>query len=391
MRKIKNKKSKMKRKLLLLSFVSFLTGFQMAVCLYILSAFLQERAGVEDVGIFYFIAYSGGIFVLLNLHDLFRVYGKSKVALITFGFKAIALFLMAVFYQSPFVVVFVVLSLMSGSLMWASLDVLIEHFSDDKITGSIRGAYLTIMNAAIMIAPFIASFLIDRFNYSAVFYLALLVTLIAIFIISKEFSGLDSGIKKQMKFSLIFNKMKRRKNLSRIYYISFLLDLFYAVMVIYTPIYLIDQGLSFLDIGKVLMVALVPFVILQYPLGVIADKKLGEKELLVFGILLMAIFSGLISFLNFDEAFPWMVVLFGTRIGASIVEVMRDAYFYKKIGPQDIDLIDFFRTTRSLSYIIGTVIFSVLMIFTSLNWIFLFLGLIILTGLIPLIKLEDTL
>ena len=43
----------------------------------------------------------------------------------------------------------------------------------------------------------------------------------------------------------------------------------------------------------------------------------------------------------------WSVVMFFSRIGASLLEIMRDSYFYKRIDGDDIDLIDFFRTRNN--------------------------------------------
>jgi MFS family permease len=135
---------------------------------------------------------------------------------------------------------------------------------------------------------------------------------------------------------------------------------------------------------------LVPFVVLQYPLGALADKKTGEKEWLLVAIIIMAIFTGTLTFIHSSGIIVWAVVLFMTRVGAAIMEVMRDTYFYKKVSAQDVDLIDLFRTTRSLAYVISMIISGLFLLVFPLQSIFIILALIILTGLVPLWSLKDT-
>ena len=85
-----------------------------------------------------------------------------------------------------------------------------------------------------------------------------------------------------------------------------------------------------------------------------------------------------------------MIVLFITRIGASIIQVMRDTYFYKKVGTQDIGFIDYFRTTKSIAFIFGMAFFSLFLIVLPLQMLFLMLAILIFTALAPIFRLNDT-
>jgi MFS family permease len=76
---------------------------------------------------------------------------------------------------------------------------------------------------------------------------------------------------------------------------------------------------------------LLPFVFVQFPLGRLADKKWGEKEILSLGFIIVAIATGLISFISGGSMILWMTILFITRIGAATIEIMCDTYFFKKV------------------------------------------------------------
>jgi MFS family permease len=175
----------------------------------------------------------------------------------------------------------------------------------------------------------------------------------------------------------------------RIYWISFALEFFYALMVVYTPLYLLDLGFGWDKIGIVFTIMLLPFVMFGYPAGLIADKKIGEKEMIIFGLLLMSISTFSIFFIHSSSLWPWAAILFVTRMGATLVETLRDSYFYKRIDGSDMDLISFFRTSRSTAYMIATAFSAIILVFFPVKAIFIFIGLAMLVAIYPAIKLED--
>ena len=388
MKKTNNKKTT--RKIVLLEVMALLLGFQLGLAVYIMSNFLKERSGTENVGVFYFIAYIAALFVLVNMHYLVKKHGKSKVFMIFVLMKASALFGIGLFAHSQIAVIFAVISLMSGVMMWAGLDLLLENFTRDSVAGKVRGTHLTVLNFGVLVAPFLAAEIVETSGFRPVFFLGSSMTLAALFLTVRYFPKINHNVKKALDTKKVIGKMMRRKNILRIYIIAILLAMFYAVINIYTPIYLLDIGMHWSQIGLIFTVMLIPFVVVQFPLGITADKKTGEKEWLVLGLILLVLATALLSFVTSTSVVLWMVLLFGTRTGAAIIEVMRDSYFYKQVGARDVDLIDFFRTAKCVAFIVGTALFSLLLFFIPLKMVFLTLALIMLTGLIPLWKLRDT-
>lgn len=175
----------------------------------------------------------------------------------------------------------------------------------------------------------------------------------------------------------------------RIYWISFALEFFYALMIIYTPIYLLDLGMSWQQIGVIFTIMLVPFVLLQYPAGFLADKKTGEKELIIFAVVFMAFSTLSIFFFNSKSIFVWGAVLFATRIGAALVEILRDSYFYKQIDGRDVDIINFFRTATPFGYVFAALLSSLTLFFLPLKFVFVLIALVLFLSLYQAIKLKD--
>jgi MFS family permease len=387
-------KNKFEKKILLINLMTLMLGLQLGLILYVISTFLATRVGEKNVSWIFLLGYIISFYILIKLHTLVRKFGNSQTFFIFGVMSWISLIGMGAFWFNHVSVIFAVLFLAGGSSLWATLDVLLERYSNDDTTGKTRGLYLTILNFGVLVAPFFSAWLVQAYEngYQLVFYLASFFTLIPLIILVIFFSKRDANVKLRKRNFSLTKTLLVRKNVLRIYWVSFLLDLFYAVMVVYTPVYLLSIGLSWLDIGKIFTVMLIPFVVLQYPLGILADKKTGEKFWLIFSLMLMAIFTIAIGFVKIPDVGIWMTILLFTRIGAAIVEIMRDTYFYKKIGPKDVELMDFFRTSRSLSYMIGMPIFiGLLLVFPlHLNYVFILLGTILGLGIIPLFRLKDT-
>jgi MFS family permease len=370
--------------------ISFLLGFQTSLVTYITSLYFKEASGINNIGIFYFGAYLAAWLVLLNMHFFIKRFGKSGVFLSLIFIQMLALLAAAICGLNFRGIFWVLLMLFSSQLMWAVLDIIIENYSDNKITGSIRGLNLTILNFGWLAAPFFATRLLDRFGYSAVYVTGAGFVFITFWIALFRFAHVNHNIQKACSIREVLKKMSEKQELSRIYYVSLILEIFYAAMVVYTPIYLSRLGFSVLEMGSIFTVMLIPFVLVQYPFGVMADRKTGEKEWLIISIIIMAAATAAIALVDGVSVWVWMLVLFLTRVGAAIVEVLRDSYFFKKVDDKDVDLINFYKTTRSFGYLIVTVFFSFLQIFMPLQWMFFVLAAIILTALLPLYGLKDS-
>jgi len=344
---------------------------------------------MENVGVFYVLSYVVLLLVLLNLHKLTRKLGSINIFFLALFSKIIIIAILAGSQPGFLGISLLMLYVLFAGMEWVSLDALLENFSRDKESGRIRGKYLTILNAGLLLGPFLSTRLLERFGFSGIFFF-LLVFNIFIFIVDLiKLRAANNIFKRDLSVRNLIKKVLKRKNVLAIYYIAVVLDFFYALMVIYTPIYLIDLGLGWDKIGIIFTIMLLPFVLLQYPMGILADKKTGEKKLLFWALLIMAFFTLVFYFTSSQNILVWSVVLFGTRVGASMLEVLRDSYFYKRIDGEDMDLIDFFRTAMPVGYILAALASLVILLFLPLKWVFVLLALVILSALIPALRLTE--
>lgn len=377
------------KKVKLISFISFLMGFSQAVLIYLMSFYFKQASGTENVGIFYFISYIIILFALLNFHKSIKKLGSPSVFFFTLLAKIIIIAVLSLITPSPLGMVFLMLYIILGNLSWVSLDVILESFSTDKMSGRIRGLNLTILNSGFILGPFISVKILENFNFQGIFvFLLFLYSLI--FVVSLiGLKNIKSRFNQRITVKDIVSKVFKRKNVMRVYYISFVLEFFYSLMIIYTPIYLRNLGMSWNDIGIAFTVMLVPFVLIQYPVGLWADKKTGEKEFLIFALFLLGASTLIVYFIESSNVVVWALILFLTRMGAALIEILRDSYFYKRIDTQDVDVINFFRTSRSMGYILSAVFSALLLLIFPVKTVFLLISLVAFSGLLPAFRLVD--
>lgn len=376
-------------KIRLISLISFFMGFLQAFFIYVMSTYFKQAAGTENVGVFYLVGYAVTLVCFLYLHKIIRKFGKSDVLYFALFCKIITITAL-LFSPFPWLSVALVIAyIIFGNLEWVSLDIILESYSKDSFSGRIRGKYLTIMNAGFLLAPFLSVHVLDNYDFYGVFFVLLMFNVFVFFVATLGIGRVNHSFRRNLTITEVVKKVLRRKDIRGILYVSFALEFFYSLMVIYTPIYLSNLGFSWKEIGIIFTAMLLPFVLLQYPVGVLADKKIGEKELLIFSISLMGLSAFSISLISSGTVLVWSIILFMTRIGASLIEILRDSYFYKRVDGHDVDIINIFRTARPVAYILASLASALLLVAFPMKYVFVLISAVVLLALYPAARLID--
>lgn len=377
------------RKLNTVISVSFFVALEAALLAYISSSFLQQYLDIKYLGYIFVAANIISAFLILKLAKLVVKFGRYKLFFIFFLAHLLSLIGLTLIKQRVLAVLLFLFYTITLSIIYIGIDIFTETFSCDRATGSIKGKQLTVGNLAWVASPVISGCLLAVYGFKSLFLIAAIISFLALITFFK-LKGEYNHDHVKIKFLTSLRKITRNKNLPKIILGNLWLEIFFAFMVIYMPLYLRKIGLEWSQIGLVFTIMLIAFLIFQYPAGWLADNKYGEKEILMFGFLLAGITTCLIFFIHSTTVWVWGVMLFTNRIGASLIQVMNESYFYKQIDGRDIDMIIFFRLTRSFGYIIMPIIASVVLIFYPLEYIFLFLGIFMLAGLFVAGGIEDT-
>lgn len=388
--KQKNKEVFDRRKVRLISFISFVLGFLDAFLLYILSSYFTSISGEGMVGGFYFVAFVIVLWLLMHLQPLVHGVGSVRLLALLFTGLIASSFYLSLGNPSWAGAIVLLGYIVCSNLVWSVLDVLLEDFSTDRVSGRVRGFYLTILNLGLLLAPILSTKTLSLAGYPGVFTALAFGYALVLIIALLGLRGHETARLPRIAFGETIHKVAKEKNLLLIYVVSWALEFFYVVMIIYTPILLLSQGFEWGAIGIIFTVMLIPFVVLQYPLGILADRRFGEKELLFVALVIMGVSTVLVGFTRSTDLVFWAALLFVTRLGAAAIEVLRDSYFYKQIGPGDTDIVAFFRTARPTANIFGAGISLLFLAFFSVHSLFYLVGAIALGVCFAVLRLDDT-
>lgn len=364
-----------------LGLLALLLGFLEAFILYTLSSYVSTVSGWENTSILYLICYAGTFLFLYLLPTLIRKVGKKKSLYFSLGISLLASIYLVVMQDSWYSLIAVFFLTIATGLSWVTIDALLEAITPDRSAGSVRGSYLTFMNTGFLLAPFFSMFVQSNYDYRGIFlvlsvgYLALI--LLALLFVREPVNAFSPDQK------------ITRVEFKKVYEISFAIEVFYALMVVYLPLYMQSIGFSWGAIGVISVAILLPAVISQYFLGSLVDKYLKEKEFFTGSVLLASVPILCLPFLPANPLI-WGIFLFIARTGIAGIEVLRDAYFYRRIDGNEIDLIAKFRRARPLANILGISIASVTLLFFPVTSIFFIVGVISLLSLRPAMKLTVT-
>ncbi|HAE36535.1 MAG: MFS transporter, phthalate permease family [Candidatus Nomurabacteria bacterium GW2011_GWF2_35_66] len=371
--------------------LSFIFTLHISISAYISSIFLTGIMKESFIGILYTIASLITLILLTKSSSILKNFGNKKSTIVFLLINIIAL-LGLITSSNPYIIgTSFVLFTTTNTLVFFCIDIFIEHFSDPLTIGKTRGLYLTIINIAWMASPLIAVFLITKEGgYKAIFTLAFFMAMAMTIGLLFSVKTFKDKIYKKTPFLETYKYLKTNHNILAITVINFILQFFFAWMVVYTPIYLYNHlNFNWTQIGIIFTIMLTPFIILGLPVGILIDKyHVQKRTLLYIGFLIIIISTLSIAFITTKSIAIWALILFITRVGASIIETTSETYFFTHIKEEDAYLLGIFRDMNPVAYIIAPMIATLVFLVLPFKYLFIILGIILLTGLYYIPKLK---
>lgn len=378
---------------LVLSLGNFFSAVYFSLILFILAPYLALFLPDAHIGL---VVSLGALITLVTfpfVPHLIGRFGSKRLALLFAFFQAVLLSVLALSPAMPFALLTVVLICAAAPFISYLLDLLLQAATrDSESTGQVRTLFLTGASVAYIITPLLIAFLIDGTEAYWRVFLAAAVSLTP-FIALLFFERLPEGEPPHIAaitstcLCLWSNPDLRAATLG-----NGVLQFFFGLVPLYIPLYLHTVlGFPWSDLGWVFAVMLLPFLFVEYPAGWIADRWLGDKELLITGFIIMGISLACVGFIT--ESTPLIVIaaiLFVSRIGAALSEAMVESHFFRRVSERDANTISVFRMMRPVGALIAPLFASVLLVTGNYLLFFMVSGaLIVALGIIVTIPLRD--
>ncbi len=384
-----------------LSIISFLTSFQLGFTTYIDSSYLSTLLSRY---VAHPEAYVGYIFTLVAITTfalfiftpkLLRRFGNKRIALASAVMLPFSLITLGLQPHITFTIIAFILASLSVTLLYTTSDIFMNAYTKSTNEAFVRSVYFTASSLGFMLSPALAGYLASTYNFSFIYISAAIASLPIALVLLRSMKGYrDAEYEDVPAFP---NRELRTKtpDLVPVFIAHSALQIFYSVMTVYTPIFLIQHvGLHYNEFGIIITIALSAFILLPVMLGYVADKFLGEKEFIISGTIIMG--ASLLLLPVFAQSpqslFLWGTLLFVSRIGAAASESMTDAYFFKKIEHTHPSYIAFYRRARPTALLFTPMLCSVLLLIPGMNisHVFIATGTIILLTLLSTVGIQDT-
>lgn len=383
------------RHLIPLYAATLLLVFHTFVLAYINSSFLEQFVETASVGTIYTLGSAVSILIFLFISKVLHAVGNFKLTVGLLILNMMAVLGMAYADTLRQAVPLFIVHLIAMPLIVFNIDVFMEEQigNSEGTTGSKRGLLLALASFIGAVSPLVSSLLVDDVTGSFTnAYLLSAATLVPVlFLLIFYFRDFSDPKYTQVNVFDAIRSFWIKINIRNVFLCHFILQMFFVTMVVYTPLYLTGNiGLSWTQFGIVMFFAQLAYVIFEYPIGLIADRYIGEKEMMGFGFLIIAIATSWMAFIVTPSVIAWSIVMFLTRVGASFVEVTTESYFFKQTKSSDAQVISFFRITRPLSYVVGALLASLALLYLPFNLLFIFTASLMVPALFLTLDLKDT-
>ena len=373
--------------------MSLFFGFHFFATHYINSSFLERYVAQQDVGL---LIASGSFLslIVLGAASLFiQRFGNYDTALIALGINFCALLGLATVKDVGLIFVFFAIHFAMAPLAFYCLDIFLEsNTKDENTTGRIRGIFLSMGLIASLFAPTLSGYIAGDSAHYELVYLVSAVFLLPVFVmLFYRFRHFEDPKYDVLSVTRMFSAVWHNKDVFHISMAQFLMRFFFSWYVVYLPIYLHQHvGFSWPEIGVILFIMLLPYVLIEYPAGRIADTMLGEKELLVAGFIIAGVATAPLFWLDSTNVWLWGGILALTRVGTALIESMTETYFFKQIDGDDASILSTFRMLRPFGYIIGPLVASALLLVVDMSVLWIILAAVMLVGIIHPLSIKDT-
>lgn len=373
------------RRIFTLLSANAVSAFHFFLLAYITSPYLGQFLSDESIGLVFSASAALMIVGFLAAPRILARFSMRNTAIVLSLVDLVSLLLLAA-SPTPIVAIgLIALQSAIAPLISYALDLFLENATDDSETGQVRGLFLTSANVVLIASPLIVGIILDAGDAYPYIFLASAAAL-AVFIVllvTRKHSFIDGQIAQAGSLLMVLRCLIHEKEVRAVLAANLLLQAFYIWAGIYIPLYLHSTlGISWELLGPVFALMLLPFLLIELPMGFIEDRIRGARLIMATGFTLMGSSLMMLSFVTTDTALIAIaLILVLTRVGAALIEITAETSFFRTVDGKDIESVGLFRMTRPLGILVGPLVGSFFLISMPLQSIFIPLGIICLFGI----------
>jgi MFS family permease len=370
--------------------VNFILVLAMATTAYIHSSYLSNLNLNIPTGLLFAFGSAAALGSTFHSPYLFQKFGVKKSIVLAGILNILGLLMMGISTNETLSILAFIITLASTALVVIGIDVVINHFTIKKEAGEVRGLNLALGNLAFLIGPLLAGIIANKTNINTVYIFAALLIMGMVVFFEQKFKKFELQPKHTKQIGINdFLLLWKKEKIKHAYISGFMIEYFFAIWAIFTSIYMHEViGFNWAQIGLILALMHVPYIILEPIIGDIADRYNNEKKLMKIGLFITGLSFLWIALIRHDIVIIWIIASVFTRIGASFGQVAHESFFFKQIQPSESGLVSMYRTMSPLALLVAPISGSIILLFTGYSNLFIFVSILLLASITLANKLK---
>lgn len=307
------------------------------------------------------------------------------ISLVLYGLTYILFAINSEFYI--FIILAFILTLIY-TLRVTSFGIIIRDKSSEKQITRNEGLMYTFMNSAWVIGPLIAGYIAEKYGINTIFILAAIFIFLslALFRVS-DIKDANVKIKTDNNLMKNFKDFFSNKERTLAYFLSGGGNLWWILVYIFMPLYIIRSSLDDLWVGYFMFAAAIPLILSEYKFSKLASKY-GFKKMFKIGFAIPLIIAIICFFVSNIYVLMGLVVL--ASFGIAMIEPTTEAYFFKMIKKKDESrFFGPFNTSIDVNQFAGKIIASTVLIFLPFRYVFLVFAFFMFILFLLSVKIRD--
>jgi MFS family permease len=339
------------------------------------AVFLYDILKSESlVGIVQGCATIVSLLLLIFIVPIIEKFDTTKILIGSFIGVIVSTLLFGLYTSIYVLIAAYLLGIISGVFRIDSFWIFVRDTTTLKNIAKTEGVVMTAMYIGWVIGPLIAGYFAFKYGNQSVFLLSALFLTLALLVLI--FSGIKSKprIIKKLDIDAIKNLKDffQKRELTLHYFVSGGTSLWWGLVFIFVPLFILEQGMTIKEISWFLIAAMIPPIFLNYLFGKMADKY-GYNKIFVAGYIFLT--ATLITAFLISNPISVLIVLAIGSVGIAMIEPTSEAAFFHIVPKKNEEkYYSIYSTTNDLFFILASFGIAAILFFTNFNYMLLILA-----------------
>lgn len=369
--------------------ITLLRALSGALLSPIISLYIKQFVKIDFlVSLIITCSYLFGVISLIYGSVIIEKLQKRKTMIISLIAYSVVLLLFAGNESSSGMILFFVIYTFLFTLLQLNISLYIDHFSNKKNLATNFGKNGVLGNIGWIVGPILGGLLAAQLSFIEVFLLSSLFAFLAliIFVFSEPPEHLThKNLHHHIHIRQNVVGFFKNSFLRKMYINSLGFNIMYGSMFL-APLFFRELGADITLIGFFTGFIALPWIILELPIGKIADKKHNEKRMFTFGYMLLLV--ALIGFGLSKNYYLAFAFLFFTSVATSFIEQTIFPLFYRYVPEKAIPISSVFLTHYGFGLFIGTLLPTIALTIMGLGTYYVLLGIFMIFFIINSLRLQ---